>query len=390
VRITVSSQELSSIVVKLQPVLMDRKMGYVGVRAHLDQSLEGMNGTLQLNASDAHMDLYAQVNCMVQGVGECFIAARLFTEIVKQLPTGEVGLSIEENALVVRVFENTQFQMKLPLIDKFSWLEEPHLNDVTTVKLETQALSYLTSQVITAVGLDSAYIYSEVGYFHHIDGHLRLVATDSVRLSYSQMPCDIGACDIDESFLKEGICIARKGLMVMQKMADHDGETIDFSLSAQQDMCSMSVPGFKVFIRLSYAAYPHYMSVLLNEDTPGLFKVNISRELFLGTMRRILLVSPQIPIVQLSFFESQLTISSQNKESWGKEVMELSTSFPQKIEIGLHGTGIIDVLSHLAGTHVILTVLGRHAPFVIYALEEPYGCHSRHVFAPVDEQYGTS
>ena len=69
---------------------------------------------------------------MLKETGELFVPAKLFTDVVKELPDGDVSLQVEDSFLVVTGGQHGEFLIKIPKIEGKSWREPPEINSSNT------------------------------------------------------------------------------------------------------------------------------------------------------------------------------------------------------------------------------------------------------------------
>ena len=385
VRIIVTAEELAQAVQKLQPAVTERKMAHLALRAQ-KSSDDPSQGTLNFFASDSHLDLYCEVSCSLQGEGECFVTARLFSEIIRELPSGEVGLSVEGSFLVIRTYGSTQFEMKLPCLYDLMWLPKPEVAESTEVRLKSAQVSYMISQVASCLALESSHSYSEVGYLHQpSEGVLRLVATDAIRLSY----CDI-MCDLPAGFLNPGLCLSRKTLMLLLRVCELGYPHISLSVASHRTVCRVQVPGYDVYLRISHASYPEYRALIPKQQK---YSLDLDREMLWGMAKRVMLAVDKSAgakttySVGLSFTHNNLTVSAGTSGgSFGKETLAVELETEESLNFNVGGDHLLGILGSLSSTEVCLSMTHNQFPLLIYGKSEPGDCGSRHVLAPMSER----
>lgn len=384
VRIIVAAKDLAEALQRLQPAAAERKMAHLALRARK----QGDGAVLDLCASDSHLDLYCELSCSLQGEGECFVTARLFSEVIRQLPPGEVGLSVESAFLVIRTYGDTQFEMKLPYLYDLMWLPKPEVAQSTEVELKSAQVSYMISQVVSCLAIDSSsHQYADVGYLHQpAAGGLRLVATDTIRLSY----CDITS-ELPKGFLNPGLCLSRKTLLLLLRVCELGYPTIKLSVAEQQTVCRVQVEGYDVYLRISYASYPEYTSLVPRKQQ---YSVVLHREVLLGMVRRVMLALDK-PLgsgkaahsVGLRFAHNNLTVSAGTSGgSFGKETLAVDIAPDKPLVLSVGGDHLLGILNHLTSTEVCLSMTHSQYPVLLYGESEPGDCCSRHILAPMADR----
>src|ERR1700761_6195517 len=118
-KIQISKTQLSTATNRVQGAITERSLAQIGLNAQA--------GPLQIAATDRVLAVYSTLGCEVLKAGTVFVPARLFSDVVKELPDGPVKLELESAYLVITAGAADEFTMKLPVIDDLTWREPPVL-----------------------------------------------------------------------------------------------------------------------------------------------------------------------------------------------------------------------------------------------------------------------
>ena len=141
------------------------------------------------------------------------------------------------------------------------------------------------------------------------------------------------------------------------------------------------VPSYIIFIRLSSVKYPNYAGVIPDFKQPG---VLVSRPQVQGVAKRVLLASDKGRVLQLSFSDSSLTLSSKNVSySEGKEKIQLEGYHGPRCEITINGKYLTDIVGVTASEKLAMQFRDGEEPIVLTPYGEPNDCKTKHVLVPI-------
>ena len=370
-KIKIAKNLLSLAINRVQGAITERSLSQIGLKA--------LSDNLQVAATDRSLAVYSSLAAEVVHSGTVFVPARLFSDVVKELPEGLVRLDLDGPYLVITAGVADEFTMKLPLIDELSWLDPPALECQVSAEVPALKLAYMIEQVQFCVAQDSPRNYGTVAYLHRPDKETcRLVGTDGFRLSY----CELRS-PLPETFLKEGVCLSKRALAELERMCSEGFEKVRLSLSSDGTTLLAQVPDYQVFIRLSSVKYPNYMGVIPEKRLTG---VTVTRSHIQNVARRVLLAADKSRALQLSFSDSSLTLNSKTMgSSEGREKVPLPDYQGERFDIAVNGKFLMDVFATTESDN--LTLLFNNAssedPIVIEPKQELADCRSKHVLVPI-------
>lgn len=371
-KLVLKKELLELAVSRMQGAITERSLAHIGLMAK--------GAHLHVAATDRVLAVYSSLDASVKQEGTIFVPARIFSDLIRQLPSGDIRLETSATYVVVTAGEGDEFTMKLPLIDDLVWRDAPTINTKNIAELSSSKLSYMIDQVQFCVAHESARNYGAVGFFHKTPtGQLRLVGTDGFRLSFCET--DI---EVPKTFLENGVCLSKRALSEIQRMCGEGFENIKVAISDDQTTLLAEVSDYRIFVRLSAVKYPNYMGVM--PAASKMSGVDVSRPHMQNVARRVLLAADKTRALQLKIAEDSLTLQSRTMgSSESKESINLEGYKGPGCLISVNGKFLEDVFSTSASDQITLQFKNEEVPIVITPKNEPNGCHSKHVLVPIRE-----
>ena len=362
---------LSLATARVQGAMAERNLAYVGLNAR--------KGRLHVAAADQALAVFNDFPCDVINEGVAFVPAKLFSDLARELPEGDVHLEKEPTNLKVTAGPNRDFTMKLPLLEETQWRDSPAVDYENTAQIPVAKLAYMIDQVSTCVAVDAPRNYGTVAYMHRPNTdktQIRLVGTDSFRLSF----CDVRV-DMPDAFLKTGISLTKRALSELTRLASEGFESVRLSISDDQTTLVAEVPNYQIFVRLSAVKYPNYTSVIPEIKQRG---VLMSTNHMKSVARRVLLTADKGRVLQLSFSDASLTLSSKNTaHSESKERIGLEGYHGSKCDISINGKYLADIVNVTGAEKMSLQFKDAVDPIVLTPYGEPNDCNTKHILVPI-------
>ncbi len=251
----------------LQTVL--RSVGArAGIPALSGVLVELTDQDLRLTTTD--LELTTRVRVPVTGeAGKVVVPARLLAEIVRNLPSDDVELVVEDGTVKV-AGGRARFGLRSLAAEDFPRTELT--GETTTFKVEGDLLAGALNQVAPAASRDETRPVLTGVLFEGEGEGLRIVATDSYRLAVRKVAV-AGA---------SGMKMLAPARAVVEVARIAAGQTVEIQVSASQ--VSFQAGDVVVQSRLIEGEFPAYRQ-LLPEDLPNTLEVE--RDPFIQALRRV-------------------------------------------------------------------------------------------------------
>jgi DNA polymerase-3 subunit beta len=323
------------------------------------QALSGVQvsaeeGRVELRATDMEVGLRVPLEAEVARPGTAVLPARLTLDVVRSLPAAEVTLELRPTEGDVEIVSGSAtFHIRTLRSEDFPPLPEPGGDAVvevpagafveTVAKVARSASRDETRPILTGI------LVSASGQ------ELRMVATDSYRLSVKETPLD---SPLEGSFEAN---VPARALQELARIAQAT-EADSLSVGVRANQVVFAVDGAVLSSRLIDGQFPNYRQLL-----PDAYE----HELRLATgemtevVRRISLLAQKNAPLRLSFREGEVTVSAQTPD-----VGEASETLPvpfagEPFEIGFNPEFLRDGVESVDTGDLVLKLISPLRPGLI-------------------------
>jgi DNA polymerase-3 subunit beta len=336
--------------------------------------LEADDSSFKITASDIEITAVASSKATVRGKGSITVPAKMFGELVRELPDGDVTLKAGDRDRI----EITAGSSKLKIVGTSSdeYPIPSSLSLDTKCKLSAQTLVEMINQTLYAVSLDEGrYNMNGVAMELIQEGKalsLRMIATDGHRLALITRPLqgvDFTGLTAKGSKKSEGtsdhVIVPRKGLAEIRKALETVGD-VAVGVDVINGFLVLESSSWKLVVQLLDSEFPNYEQVLPKGD--GTKVAVLSSQLAQALKRVSLVVSDKNKGVRLDFFKNMIRVSSSSPEL-GEAQEELEVDYKGKdFSIGFNARYVIDALATAGESQpYILELSGESGPAKMYA-----------------------
>lgn len=313
--------------------------------------LETRKDALKLAATDLDHGIQTEIPATVKQGGAVTLPARLFTDIVANLPTAPVDIRTSEGGNTVHLQCGTvNYElMGLPAAD-FPLMPEPDAAPV--VRIDAALLRTMVRQTAFAVSTDETRVFL-TGLYLVLDGkEVRLVATDGGRLALR-----IGMLSVPAT-QKVGVIVPAKTMHELTRALG--GAEGDVEIALAENQILFTLPGARLVSRLIPGPFPNYQQVI-----PQGFKqrVVVGTERLLAAVRRVAITArDSANVVRLQATDGVLTLASNTPEYGRSEETVEVTAEGETVATAFNARYLLDCLSVLDSDELVLELTGPLSP----------------------------
>jgi DNA polymerase-3 subunit beta len=268
--------------------------------------LEAGEEVVRLSATDMELSIQTSSLAEVEERGRVVIPARIFNDVVRSLPKGDLTLVHDSSEGVVRLSaRENEYRIRAYAAEDFPRL--PRFDEAEAFKMSGEALVETVEKVSRSYSRDETRPVLTGILISFEESRVRMVTTDSYRLSIKETEL---ATTFDGS--REAIIPARAMQEVSRIFSSSDEEQVEVVLSENQALFRIGDVLFGT--RLIEGNFPEYKRLL-----PNAFEreISVSRQDLVETLRRVNLFAqrqtPPVP-VSLHFSEGSVEVTVRNGE----------------------------------------------------------------------------
>ncbi|OGW78142.1 MAG: DNA polymerase III subunit beta [Omnitrophica bacterium RIFCSPLOWO2_02_FULL_45_16] len=308
--------------------------------------------SISLTTTDLEIGIVSTIPVKPGSEGAITIPAKKFFDIIKELPDGEVSISVKKNNLVNIECQNCVFKiMGLPK-DEFPQL--PDFKDKDSMMMQRGRLKKMLAMTSFAISRDETrYVLNGV-LFVIKPAYIRIVATDGRRLAMVEEKAQL------PKTLERKVIIPAKTVNELGKLLGEEG---DVKICFGNNQISFDMGPTKVVSRLIEGEFPNYEQVIPKEVKD---KVGIGRPKFLSATKRAALFTNHDSLaVKLELAKDKMVLSK-SAPYIGEAREEIGVDYKGKdLAIGFNPDYLVDALKNITEETINFEVSDAEKPGVI-------------------------
>jgi DNA polymerase III subunit beta len=353
-KLTVNSNTLKDSVNKLISVV-DKK----NARPILSNCLFlANNGTIILTATDLEVSAKIIINAQIQNEGSFCINTKNLSDILRELPSGELSLEIQNNNILKLESKNIDYNLLITNADEFPNLNFQN-NNSQFFQLKSNQILNIINKTYHAISTDETRLYLNGIFLQQIDSKLRAVAIDGHRLALLDTNEFLG----NATNLIDGVIIPRKGINELKKLAESYPED-NVNLAIDESFLYINAnDSYFLSIRLIAREYPKYQTVIPSKTA---FRLITDRNSLVDAVKRIKLLSNEKTNgIKISIQKDNLILSA-NHPALGHAKEIVNTVYSgETIDIGFNAKYLIESLSALPEGDIQVEFNNELTPVVV-------------------------
>jgi DNA polymerase III subunit beta len=313
-------------------------------------------GKADLAATDAQLAIQTQVEADVGETGSVLVPGRLLADILRVVDKDEVNLEYSAEKKELRITSGqARFQVRSLPAEDFPRL--PERIDESAVAISAQTFAQTVERVVKAASRDETRPVLTGVLVSASGRELRMVATDSYRLSVKETALE---SDLKEQF--EANVPARALQEVSRIVRETGAEKV--SAESRENQIVFGVDGTVVSSRMIEGQFPNYRQLL-----PETYEheLKLDKAEFLAVVRRVGLMAQRNAPLRLTFEKGSVAVSAQTAD-----VGEASESLPvvydgDRLEIGFNPQFLQDGIESIEGDELTLKLISPLRPGLLEA-----------------------
>lgn len=321
--------------------------------------LETTEAGLKMNATDLDIGISCEFPVNVFEQGSITIPAKRLSDIVRELPSGDVLIMARKNNQIE--IEGINCRFKLNGLPKEEFPKFPEFNTKEAVLVKQSDLKEMIRLTAFAVSYEeSRYVLN--GILMETSGEaIRLIATDGRRLAKMEKKL------VQSAVKDNAVIIPIKAIAELNRNLKDTG---DVTILHGSNQVLFNIDGVLIATRIIEGEFPNYRQVIPKEINT---KVKIKTADLLSAIKRAnLLSTPDFQAIKFEIFKDKLVISKSTPDI-GESREEVSIEYgQQELMVGFNPQFFIDVLKNIQDDTVPLEFLGPDKPCVLRIREYLY------------------
>jgi len=317
------------------------------------------DNTLNFFATDLEISSKVTIKANVNKPGTCCVNAKNISDILKEFPAVEINFSVNEKENTLNIFhKDIDFSLLVYKSDDFPKLTFSSGNK--NFELTAKQILNIINKTSHAVSIDETRLYLNGIFIQEISNDkLLAVSTDGYRLALLEQA--FKAPKIDS--LMNGVIIPKKGVFELKKIAENFPEAIIKICVDDSFIYINANDADYLSIRLIARDFPKHQSVIPSKTS---YSLRIEKDSILNALKRIrIMANEKTNGVKIKLLEKEIIISA-NHPSLGKASEKVSANYAGKeMEVGFNAKYLIDVLSVLEDSELLLEFNNEFSPVVV-------------------------
>ena len=325
--------------------------------------LEAKSDGVEIIATDLELGMRGLHKATVKEPGAITLSARKLYEILKELPEGEIEMTVGANNWAT--IQSGKSQFKIVGLASTEYPALPAIEREGLTPLSGAGLANLIRKTLFAVGdNDARYILNGLLVTLNVSDKkttLRLVGTDGHRLAVADQEASQPAGKEGPKEIKA--IIPKKAAMEMRHLLEEgDGEPL---IGFTKNLMIFRKSGLLLTSRLMEGTYPNYQQVI-PKDKEQDKRVTVSKPEIEGALRRVAVLSrDKTNAVKVTFAPGKITLFSSNPD-FGEATEELPAQYKgETLTTGFNARYLLDVLGVVDGESVTMQMDAPLSPCLV-------------------------
>jgi len=311
---------------------------------------------LTLSATDLDISISTKVRASVKERGSVTIPAKRVSEIVRELPDGDIGVSEKEDRITI---SGGKSLFKLGGVPKAEFPELPKITKKNYMTIDAGLLVKAIEKTAFAASTDEMRPVLSGVLWHIGKSETRMVATDGHRLAlYKIRQPTVVERDTE-------VNVPPKALYLMSRVASEQ-ESIEVRF--EEARIGFYVNSTEITARLVEGEFPDYEQVIPKDNDKIM---SVSRETLMSAVRRVSIFSnPNTHLTKFSLRKGKLELFSETAEI-GEARDEIPCDYKgENLDIGYNASYFLEILKRLECETVTLALATALSAGLITPREE--------------------
>jgi DNA polymerase-3 subunit beta len=376
----ISKEQLQKALARVQGIVETRTSAMPILQNFLLQvPQKKKEGKVVVSATDLDISFQGTYEAEILSPGQITLPARKVFDIVKELPSAEVSLKLEENQWLRLTCAKSVF--RFPGLPAEDFPAVPSLQEGSTFDLKVQDLAEMLRKTMFAISTDETRHALNGVFLEGEKKRLSLVATDGHRLAFISRACE----SIQEPV---GFIVHRKAVAELLKLLSEVKDSV--RVQVQENHVLFALGSLLIVSRLIEGQFPNYRQVIPSQNER---KVSLSRAALWGGLRRVSqMADERSRMVKFKLEPKTLSLLTDARElGEAHETLEVDYE-GEEVTVGFNARYVLDFLNAIETESVQVALNdplspGLFRPDGTEGQEKPPSGKGKKKKAPSQEEY---
>ena len=315
--------------------------------------LTAKENSLVLTSSNLDMSIRREIDAVVEEEGSAVTAAKLFSEIIRKLPSETIFISEEGEILSISTSSSSFQVMTLP-VEEFP--ETGKMDDDNHEMVFDKAMfRNMVRKTAFAASIEEAKGVLTGILTEMTSDSITMVALDGFRLALAREQIHN---EEERSFI-----VSARIMNEISRILSEDDSDEDMKFCLGQKKAAVLTGRTMIFMRLMEGEFIDYRRIIPEDSTT---KVVVTRELFMDSIERASLLAREGKnnLVKITVKDDMMTITSRSEEGNVREEVAIEKE-GNDIEIGFNSKYVMDVIKELDDETLTLHLKSSVTPCVV-------------------------
>ncbi|MGD8239130.1 MAG: DNA polymerase III subunit beta [Armatimonadota bacterium] len=314
--------------------------------------MEGSDDSLRLVATDLELSIEASISAKVEDDGALTAPARVLAEVVQNLPSADVTLTVDDTNTVTVGCQKSEYAIRGLPSEEFSTL--PEIEGGVEFSMPQETMKSVIEQVTFASSPDETRPMLTGALLRVGEQEMTVVATDTHRLALRKISGLDGLPDAAVTAI-----VPSRALNELARSLPRDDDD-PVSIRMGERLLEFRVPGVVIASRLIEGEFPNYEKVIPTDFDR---KAVVKREELANALRRALIVAREdANRIVLGVDGETLSITADSQDV-GRASEQVAVALDgAAIEIAFNGRYLLDVLAAVMTEDIEIEMSGALSP----------------------------
>lgn len=336
--------------------------------------LETENGRLKLSSTNLEIGVIARVGAKIESDGRITIPAKLMSNFVSNLPSGDtIVLESEGQSLKI---SSGGYHVKIKGLDAQEFPLIPQHHGTQFLTIPAQPLRIALAKLLPCVALNEARLELTGVNIIFGEASMCLAATDSFRLAEESIALDVANVASVSSTFPQGSCIIPAATF-SEVARVVSPESKEVKLAFEENQIFFEVDGVQILSRLVSGKFPDYKQIIPEQFA---LQAIVSKEDLLRAVKIATVFTSQTSqelVFRVDSAEGHIVIESRSQEMGENQTVlsaEITSDIP--LEMVFNPRYILDGINTIATSRVGLLANESTTPAALKTVNEETGAIS--------------